>query len=412
MGHIIGRGRNARETYPVAPPDTSIDTTAISALLSILNNRVQRIGPMSAPGDSIEFESAAYTLFPILDFPGVLPGSPTVRVTASLSLTGTPGGDVLVQLLRDSDTLYGPTVILAQQNVEIGATTDDTASATLVFLDTASTVDAVSGIPFPLLPLSTHTWTITATSTAPLTGKKDALILLEQEPGGTSVTVPAPNPDAPVFLGTAANYAAFAYAGVTNSGPSSVTGDLGVSPAASTSITGFALVLDGSGQFSTSSQVVGKVYAPDYAVPTPAKVAQGQADVLTAYNDAAGRTPGTTNLNGGILGGQTLTPGVYKWTTGVTIDGPLTFNGAGIYILQVAGTLELAVDTDIVLEAGALPQNIFWAVAGAVTLHAGSDFSGELLAATSIAVQAGASVTGRLLSQTGVTLIQDTIVQQ
>jgi hypothetical protein len=412
MGAIIGKGRYARETYPVAPPDTTLDTSAISALLSILNNRVQRIGPLSAPGDVIDFESAAYTLFPILDFPGVLPGSPTVKVTGSASFTGTPGANVLVQLIRDSDAVHGPTVILAQQNVEIGATTDDTATATLVFLDTASTIDAVSGLPFPLLPLSTHTWTIEMTAASTLTGKGSALLLLEQEPGGVSVTFPTPNPNAPVFLGTAGDYASFGSAGITNTGPSSITGDLGT-PSTASSITGFALALDGSGQFSTSSQVTGKVYAADYAVPTPAKVTTANNDMIAAYNEAAGRTPAAhTDFNGGILGGQTLTPGIWKWTTGVTIDGPLTFDGAGTYILQVAGTMELAVDTSIVLEGGALPQNIFWAVAGAITLHAGSDFSGELLAATSIAMQAGATATGRLLAQTGVTLISNTIVEQ
>lgn len=381
---------------------------ALSALLSLLNHRVQRLGPASASAVSIHFDSAAYTLFPSTILAGVLPGSPTVKVTGSLSVTGTPGNDVLFQLVRDRGT--GSAVVLTQQHQEIGAAGNDITSISLVFLDTATTVDAVSGNPSPLTDLSTHTWSIVATAASALTGDGNALVLLEQEPGGVSVTVPTP-PLAPVFLGTAGDYASFGSAGITNVAPSSITGDLGT-PSTASSITGFSLALDGSGQFSTSAQVIGKVYAHDYAVPTPAKVTQANTDMLAAYTDASTRAPTHPNdFNGGILGGQTLTPGVWRWTGVVTIDDDLTLNGAGVYILQIAGTMELAAGKKIILSGGALPQNVFFAVAGAVTLHAGSEFNGELLAATSIAAQAGGVVNGRLLAQTGVTLISNTITE-
>jgi hypothetical protein len=108
-------------------------------------------------------------------------------------------------------------------------------------------------------------------------------------------------------------------AAITNTGPSSITGNIGVSPAGASSITGFALVLDGSGQFSRSAQVIGEVFAADYAPPTPANMTQAVLDMEAAYTDAQGRIPTSTNFNAGNLGGQTLAPGVYKCTTGTEI---------------------------------------------------------------------------------------------
>ena len=214
-------------------------------------------------------------------------------------------------------------------------------------------------------------------------------------------------------LGTAAEYAGFGGSGISTTATSAITGDLGVDPVASTGITGFALVLDGSGTFSTSSQVVGKVYAPDYAAPTPAKVVQASTDMMAAYTDASGRTPGTTNAFAGHLGGQTLVPGVYKWTTALEVGnapaGNLTLNGNGVYIFIGTGTFDFY--SQIVLAGGALAQNVFWAIAGAVTIHPAAIFYGELLAQTSIAMQAGATIHGRLLAQTAITLINNTIVE-
>ena len=384
-----------------AGPDANL-----ARLSALLEHNVQAIGPVSTPADAVHFDSGAFVLLP--DVPT---GSPTVKVTGSLSVTGTADQDVLVELVRDRGT--SAETVLAQQHAEIGPAADLDTTATLVFLDTASTVDANTGLPSPLTELSLHTWSIRATAAATLTGQGNALVLLEQRPGGVSATA-EPVPGAPVNLGTAGLYASFASAGITTTGTSNVTGDLGT-PSTASSLTGWALVLDGSGQFSTSSQVTGDVYAHDYAVPTPAKVTQANVDMLAAYTDASTRTPGTTDDFAGHLGGKTLVPGVYKWTTPVEIGsapaGNLTLNGAGVYIFQIAGTFDLAAATSIILEGGALAQNVFWAIAGAVTLHPGSTFLGELLAATSIAAQAGATVRGRLLAQTGVTLINNTIVE-
>jgi hypothetical protein len=387
---------------------------ALSSLIAIENHRVQRVGPLSAVGLSVHFDSAAFTLLPSVVAAGILPGSPTVKVTGSATVTGTPAHDVLFQLVRDRGT--GSQVILAEQHGEIGATTPDIATITLAFLDTADAVDAITLAPAGLTEGSIHTYSIVATSDANITGDGSALVLLEQEPGGTSFTVGAAAGGVP--LGGAGLFAGFASAGITNSGPSSIIGDIGTDSAQSL-LTGFSLVpaSDGGAYASaTSSQVTGLAYAINMtAGGTPAKVIQANTDMLAAYTDASTRAPTHPNdFNGGGLGGQTLTPGVWRWTTGVTIaGGNLTLNGAGVYILQVAGTLDLEAARSVILAGGALPQNVFWAVAGASsTLHAGSSFQGQLLALFLIAVQAAASVRGRLLAQSGLTLLTSTIVEQ
>jgi hypothetical protein len=391
----------ARAIATAAAPATSL-----AILEAVLKNNVQRLGPASAPGATVHLDSGSFTLFP--DIPT---GSPTVHVTGSMSVTGTPGQEVIFSLVRDRG-LAGQ-VVLTAQIAEIGATTVDTAAMTLDFLDTVDTVDAVSGTPFPLVEISTHIWSIVATAIGTLTSNDNAQVILEQMLSGHSATTPTP-PAGPVNLGTAANFASFGSAGITTTGVTSITGDIGT-PSTASSITGFALVLDGSGQFSTSSEVIGNVYAHDYAVPTPAKVTTANNDMLAAYTDASTRTPGFTNLFGGHLGGQTVVPGIYRWTgvveSGSAPAGAFTLNGAGVYIFQIAGTFDLAAGQAIALSGGALAQNVFWAIAGAVTLHAGSTFFGELLAATSIAMQNGATLHGRTLAQTGVTLIGNTIVE-
>jgi hypothetical protein len=223
------------------------------------------------------------------------------------------------------------------------------------------------------------------------------------------------NPAGPavVNLGSAANYRILAESGISNASNAIVTGDIAVSPIDHTAITGFSLVLDGGGAFATSADVVGDVFAADYASPTPANLTAAVSAMNAAYTDAQGRvTPApTVGLGAGTLNGQTLTAGIYKWSTPVDITGPITINGGPSHkvILQIAGTLDLEAGIVINLTGGILPQNIFWAVAGAVTLKTSSVFRGIMLGATSVAVQATATVHGRLYAQTAVTLISGTV---
>lgn len=237
---------------------------------------------------------------------------------------------------------------------------------------------------------------------------------------GSSGSTGATGPSQFVNLLSAGDFAIFAQSGITTTGGSTVNGDMGVSPAAAASITGFALVLDGGGQFSTSSQVfagpspqLGQVFASDYAVPTPAKVVLAQTDRTTAYNDAIGRTPDTTSAGGDIAAASPLTAGfVYRYTgASVVSAGPLTINGSvsdGI-IIQVLGTLDI--QQSIVLAGGILPQNVYWAVSGQVTIFPGVTVNGEILGATGIAMQAGAILNGRALAGTNVTLINNTVAE-
>lgn len=218
---------------------------------------------------------------------------------------------------------------------------------------------------------------------------------------------------APVDLGTAGNYAILAKSGISTVPPSAVTGDLGVSPIDSTAITGFSLLLDGSNQFSTSSQVTGKIYAADYSPPTPADLTTAVRDMETAYTDAAGRAADVTELGAGNIGGLTLVPNVYKWGTGVTIPTNVTLSGGrnDVWIFQIAEGLTQASATRINLSGGALPGNIFWQVFGPVDIGTTAHFEGVLLSQTSIAMRTGASINGRLLAQTAVTLDAGTITQ-
>src|SRR5688572_18730406 len=131
-----------------------------------------------------------------------------------------------------------------------------------------------------------------------------------------------------VDLGSAGNFTVLAKTGISTTGTTSIVGYIGVSPAAASFLTGFGLTMDSSNQFATSALVNGRVYAANYAPPTPALMTTAIADMQTAYTDAAGRTlPDFTELGAGNIGGMTLAPGLYKWATGVTIPANVTLAG-------------------------------------------------------------------------------------
>ena len=217
---------------------------------------------------------------------------------------------------------------------------------------------------------------------------------------------------APVNLGSAGNYAILAESGISTVPNSVITGDIGVSPIDSTAITGFSLTQDPTNAFSTSTQIIGKAYAADYASPTPSNLTTAVSAMGTAYTDAAGRAPDYTELYTGDISGQTLTPGVYKWGTGVSINSDVTLNGGpnDVFIFQVAKGITQASGTNIILSGGVQAKNIFWQVAQTVSIGTGSHFEGIVLGKTNIALGANASVNGRLLAQTAVTLIKNTVV--
>jgi hypothetical protein len=215
-----------------------------------------------------------------------------------------------------------------------------------------------------------------------------------------------------VDLGEAGDFVILAKTGVSTTGTTAIVGNIGVSPAAATYITGFGLILDATNQFSTSSLVTGNVYAADYSAPTPSDMTTAIADMQTAYTDAAGRTlPDYTELGAGNIGGMTLAPGLYKWGTGVTIptDVTLSGNSTDVWIFQIAGTLTTSTGTQVILADGALPSNIFWQVAGQTTLGTYSTFKGTILDQTAIVENTGATLVGRALAQSAVTLDSNSV---
>lgn len=215
----------------------------------------------------------------------------------------------------------------------------------------------------------------------------------------------------PVDLATAGLFEILAKSGISNVPTSVVTGDMGVSPITDAAITGFSLVLDGSGQFSKSAQVSGNIYAANYAPPTPAKLTQAVLDMQNAYTDANSRPADATDVNAGLLGGLTLGPGVYKFTSGVNIASNLTLQGGpnDTFIFQIPGTLVVGNGVHIILAGGLQASNIVWVVAGATTIGTTAIFEGTILDQTNIAVQTNAVVHGKLLAQTAVSLDHNTV---
>jgi hypothetical protein len=215
---------------------------------------------------------------------------------------------------------------------------------------------------------------------------------------------------APVDLGTASNYAIVAKSAISNVPTSVVSGDLALSPAAASYITGFALTKAGTSW--TSAQVTGLVFAANNDPPTPALLTTAVGDMLTAYADAAGRAaPDFLNLGAGEIGGLTLVPGLYKWTSTLSIPTDITLAGSedAVWIFQISGDLKLSADKQMILSGGAQPQNVFWQVAGVAELGTTSHAEGVVLSKTAIKLGTGASINGRLLAQTAVSLAGATV---
>ena len=192
-----------------------------------------------------------------------------------------------------------------------------------------------------------------------------------------------------VVLGSAATFAVLAGTTVTNTGNTIVNGDLGVWPG--TAVTGFG-----------PGVVNGTIHAGDVT----AQHAQGSLTI--AYNDAAGRVGGT--LLAGDLGGRTLTPGLYKSTSTLSITGDLTLRGKGVYIFQIASGLAVSGGGRVVLAAGAKASDIFWQVGSSATLGTTAVFNGTILAFTSISLATGATMNGSALAQGGAVTLDDNLV--
>ena len=213
---------------------------------------------------------------------------------------------------------------------------------------------------------------------------------------------------APVNLGAAGTFAILSKTGVTNVYASAITGNVGSSP-----ITGAAILV-------TCTEVSGTIFSVDAAGPLPCTVnaapflTSAVLDMEAAYLDAEGRSsPDFTEVGVGEIGGLTLSPGLYKWGTGVMISTDVTLTGGpnDVFIFQIAGALTQANAARVTLTGGAQAKNIFWQVADVVAIGTTAHFEGIVLAKTMVAVKTGASVQGRLLAQTAVTLQMNAVTQ-
>jgi hypothetical protein len=198
---------------------------------------------------------------------------------------------------------------------------------------------------------------------------------------------------ATVGLGTADSFGVLGGSAVTNTGPTTIDGDLGVSP--STALSGFP-----------PGTVGGTIHLND------AVAGQAQVASLTAYNDAAGR-PSTETISAD-LAGRTLVPGVYTSTSSLGLSGNLTLDAQGdpnaVFVFQADSTLTTGPGSRVLLTGGAQACNVFWQVGSSATIGTTSAFTGTILARTSISVTTGATLAGRALAQNGAVTLDTNVV--
>ncbi|MCD6727587.1 MAG: DUF3494 domain-containing protein [Solirubrobacteraceae bacterium] len=197
-----------------------------------------------------------------------------------------------------------------------------------------------------------------------------------------------------VGLGTADSFAVLGGSTVTNTGPSVISGDLGVSPGSAVS------------GFPPGTVIAGSIHAND------AVAAQAQLDLTTAYNDAAGRS--STSTVSGDLAGRTLTAGVYTSATSLGLSGDLTLDGQGdpnaVFIFQAGSTLTTAAGSRVLITGGAQACNVFWQVGSSATIGSATSFTGSILALTSISLTTGATLDGRALARNGAVTLDTNLI--
>jgi len=202
-------------------------------------------------------------------------------------------------------------------------------------------------------------------------------------------------------LGSAQSFAVLGASTVTNTGPTIITGDLGVSPG--TSCTGFPVPCTGG-----PGVVNGTIYTGAGSLAGAA-----QSSALIAYNDLVAE-PCETNLSGQTLGTSpgavTLSPGIYCFNSSAQLTGTLTLNGSGVYVFQIGSTLTTASNSSVVLANGAAAGNVFWQVGSSATLGTDTVFAGSILALTSDTVTTGTSVTGRVFALNGAVTLDSNVI--
>lgn len=194
-----------------------------------------------------------------------------------------------------------------------------------------------------------------------------------------------------VGLGNAGSFAVLGATTVTNTGHTVISGDLGVSPGSA--VTGFPPGIVNNGAIHATDTLAGLA----------------QHDLITAYDDAAGRTPTQSGL--ASLDGMTLVPGVYSGGA-LSLNGTLTLNGTAtdVFIFQATSTLNAGTGSNVSLIGGASACNVFWQVATSANIDAGAAFAGTVMALQSVSAKTGATVAGRLLARNGAVTMDTNVI--
>jgi Ice-binding-like len=321
--------------------------------------------------------------------PGVYSSASSLGITGTLTLDakGDPNAVFIFQM--------GSTLITASSS-HVVLTGGAQSSNVFWQVGSSATLGTYSQLSGSILALASITLTTGVTVDGRALARTAAVTMDSNTVGkqGTPVVTP-PATGGAVALGSAKDFAVMAAATITNTGPTTITGDIGLSPG--TAITG-----------QGSLTPYGTIHAAD------AVAAQAQADLVTAYNDAAGRSPDA--VLAGDLGGQTFTPGVYSSASSLGITGTLTLDAKGdpnaAFIFQMGSTLITASASHVVLTGGAQASNVFWQVGSSATLGTYSQLSGSILALASINLSTGVTVDGRALARTAaVTMDSNTVTR-
>ena len=356
-----------------------------------------------------------------------LPNTATYNSGSIVQLTATPAtGFVFTSWSGDATGLANPLPVTMNANKNI------TANFTAIVAGTfALNVSALNGnvVKNPNLVSYTNGATVQLTATpnpgyvfSSWSGDANGIVspvnvIMNANKNVTAnfTLIPLVNCPTVIDLGLAGGYVILSKAGISTTGTTDITGNMGVSPITSTGITGdWALNLPAAGAYSTSPRVTGNIYAPDYASPTPTLLTTAINNMQTAFTAANGLAVSVTEFMAGNLNGQTLNKGVYKWSSNVGVTTGIVLDGGGdpcaTFVFQIAGDLTVANSTIITLQNGAKAKNIFWVVAGSkAELGTGVNFSGNILCKSLISLNTGTIVNGKLLAQTSVTLNASTV---
>jgi len=274
---------------------------------------------------------------------------------------------------------------------------------TMIYND--STLTGTANVITGLKNATTYYWRVSAKDSLKNGGARSPFSAVRSF---TTWNVTPTTPLLPVTLGLSGGFAILSYAGISNTGPTVINGNVGVSPLAGSYMTGFG-----------SPNVVGTMYGvdatgPSGSVPYPAMLTVAMGDVTIAYNDAAGRTVDPIAVSGN-LGGRTLYSGLYKSNGALEISaGDLTLDAQGdinaVWIFQIASNFNMTSGRQIFLTGGAKASNVFWQTGSAASIGTTAKMKGTIIAYTTITFATGASLEGRALARTAAVTLQSNVI--